>query len=94
VTDEGEPVPGPVAPLHRVALTPDDVGSRVVVRRRRRDAAPGEPPLGDVLGDLVAWTRGELVVRVRSGEHVTVEEHAVVAAKRVPPPPVRRGGRR
>lgn len=76
--------------LYRVAVTPADVGARVVVRRRLPAARPGEPPLGDVLGDLVSWADGTLVVRTRSGDLVEVAEVAVVAAKRVPPPPARR----
>lgn len=76
-------------PLYRVALSPADVGARVVVRRRRPDALPGEPPLGDVLGDLVAWEDATLVVRPRSGPLVVIAEADVVAAKRVPPPPTR-----
>jgi GNAT superfamily N-acetyltransferase len=47
----------------------------------------------DVLGDLVAWADGRLVVRIRSGDQVTVEEATVVAGKRVPPPPARRAPR-
>ena len=87
------PASRPGAPVSRVALDPGDAGARVVVRRRRPDAAPGEPPLGDVLGDLVSWADGVLVVRTRSGELVEVAEDAVVAAKRVPPPPARRSRR-
>ena len=85
-------VPGPEqgSPLYRVALTRADVGARVVVRRRLPDAAPGEPPLGDVLGDLESWSEGVLAVRTRTGEVVEVAEETVVAAKRVPPPPPRR----
>jgi hypothetical protein len=76
--------------LYRVVLTPADVGARVVVRRRLPAAPPGEPPLGDVLGDLVSWADGTLVVRTRSGDLVEVAEDTVVAAKRVPPPRARR----
>ena len=82
--------PGQGSPLYRVALTEADVGARVVVRRRLPDTAPGEPPLGDVLGDLLSWSEGVLAVRTRSGEVVAVAEETVVAAKRVPPPPPRR----
>ena len=85
------PSPDPAAaPLYRVALSPDDVGRRVVVRRRLPAAAPGEPPLGDVLGDLVSWDGGVLVVQTRDGRHVPIAEDTVVAAKPVPPPPARR----
>ncbi|GAC1325654.1 MAG: hypothetical protein NVSMB13_09200 [Mycobacteriales bacterium] len=65
------------------ALTAADVGARVVVRRvlGQRD---GRPVFGDVLGELVYWADGVLVVRTRAGE-VPVDDRAVVAAKRIPP---------
>jgi hypothetical protein len=63
-----------------------DVGSRVSVRRVLRDGREG---LGDVVGDLVSWAGGELVVRPRSGELVTIAEADLVAAKCVPAAPVR-----
>lgn len=84
------PVPGAAGVTYTVALTPDDVGARVVLRRRLPDPPPGTPPLGDVLGELVSWSDGKLVVRTRSGESVTVAEASLLAAKRVPPAPVRR----
>ena len=66
-----------------LALTPSDVGARVVVRRvlGQRD---GRPVFGDVLGELVSWADGVLLVRTRTGE-VQVEDCTVVAAKRIPP---------
>ena len=67
-----------------LSLTGDDVGARVVVRRRLADGG-----LGDLLGELVRWD-DEVVVRDRSGVDHTVRRADVVAAKRVPPPPVRR----
>ena len=70
-------------PVPARALTPSDVGARVVVRRvlGQRD---GRPLFGDVLGELVSWTDGVLLVRTRAGD-VQVEDRAVVAAKRIPP---------
>ena len=64
---------------------PGDSGVRVTLRRRL--AGDG---LGDVLGELVSW--GDGVVRVRSRDDVVheVAEADVVAAKRIPPAPVRR----
>ena len=70
---------------YTVDVGPGDAGARVTVRRRL--AAGG---LGDVLGELLSWTDGELSVRRSSGEVVIVAEGDVVAAKRIPPPPVRR----
>ena len=67
-----------------MSLTVDDVGARVVVRRRLADGV-----LGDLLGELVRWD-DEVVVRDRSGHLHTVQRADVVAAKRVPPPPERR----
>ena len=70
-----------------VATGPGDVGRRVVVRRRLPEGG-----YGDLLGELVRWD-DDVVVRDRHGvEHVT-RTADVVAAKRVPPPPERRGRR-
>ena len=73
----------------RYALSagPSDVGARVVVRRRLPD-----DQLGDLLGVLERWSGGVVAVRTRDGQLVEVPEADVVAAKRVPPPPARRGG--
>lgn len=69
-------------------LGPDDVGHRVVVRRVV-GGTPDRPMRSDVLGDLVSVTDRELTVVTRDGP-VTIPRQTVVAAKRVPPPPVRR----
>jgi N-acetylglutamate synthase len=69
-------------------LGSQDVGSRVVVRwviGRRGD----RPMMTDSLGELIAYTDSELTVATRRGP-VTVPLAAVVAAKRIPPPPARR----
>jgi len=66
-----------------LALTPADVGARVVVRRVLGDRG-GRPVFGDVLGELLSWQDGVLLVRARSGE-VAIDLRAVVAAKRIPP---------
>lgn len=74
------------------------VGTRVVVRRRRDDLAPGapvgtlhggEPPFTDVLGEVVAVDDDGLTVRTRHGD-VHVPARDVVRAKVVPPAPPRR----
>src|SRR5215207_4225414 len=65
-------------------IGPSDVGRRVVVRYH----LPSEGRATDVLGELVAWTRGRLRVRRSDGKVVEVPEADVVAAKPVPPRPV------
>jgi hypothetical protein len=74
----------PPGPRYEVRLTGDDVGARVVVRRRL--PAGGH---GDLLGELVRWD-DEVVVRDRSGALRSAARGDVVAAKRVPPAPARR----
>ena len=66
---------------------PDDVGSRVVVRRRLPEGGQG-----DVLGELVRWDEQAVVVLDRHGTAHRTQRADVVAAKRVPPAPLRRGG--
>lgn len=68
------------------SLTPDDVGRRVVVRHLLEHGALAT----DILGVLVSWGGGELVVRRSDGALVTVPAAAVVAAKVVPPRAVAR----
>lgn len=68
-------------------LTRADVGARVVVRRWVEDDERGMVP-SDVLGVLESWSDdGVLVVRTKRDELVEVDEAAILAAKRVPPPP-------
>jgi hypothetical protein len=64
-------------------VTPDDVGSRVSVRRWL-DADRTEA--GDVLGELLAYDDGRLTVAGRDGP-VTFPESTVLASRTVPPPP-------
>ena len=68
-------------------------GTRVVVRRRRddlpADAPLGEPPLTDVLGELLHVDDEGLTVRTRHG-NVHVPARDVLRAKVVPPAPPRR----
>ena len=65
---------------------PADVGARVVLRHRVPDGG-----LTDVLGHVERWADGVVAVRTRTGELVEVAEAALVAGKRVPPAPPRRG---
>ena len=69
---------------YATTATPADVGARVVLRRRLPEGG-----LGDVLGYLLRWSDGLLLVRTRGGD-VEVAEADLVAAKRVPEPPTRR----
>jgi len=69
-----------------VRLTTADVGSRVVLRRRLPTGG-----LGDLLGVLECWDDELVVVRDRHGDTHDVRPEDVVAGKRVPPAPARRG---
>ena len=68
-----------------VRLTVQDVGARVVVRRRLDGGG-----LGDLLGELERWDDMAVVVRDRHGTGHVVRRTDVVAGKRVPPAPDRR----
>jgi hypothetical protein len=70
--------------VHRV--TPEDVGSRVSVRRW---LDPQRTKAGDVLGQLLAYTSGVLRIDGRDGV-VEVHEDDVLASRTVPPPPAPR----
>jgi len=82
--------PPGVGPGVRYALTvvPQDVGQRVVVRRRLADGRSG-----DLLGELLQWDDTTVRVLDRDGREHRVDRSEVVAAKRVPPPPPRRPAR-
>ncbi|MDM7830804.1 hypothetical protein QRT05_05625 [Cellulomonas sp. MW9] len=58
-------------------------------RVRDDDPAPGEPPLTDVLGELLAVDASGVVVRTRQDD-VRVPAADIVLAKQVPPAPPRR----
>ncbi|GII64384.1 hypothetical protein Skr01_44690 [Sphaerisporangium krabiense] len=66
-----------------VAISPDDVGRRVTVRRRDPDG------FRDAVGVLESWREGVLRVRKRDGTLVEIAEASVVAAKVVPERPAR-----
>ena len=70
-----------------MALRPEHVGLRVVVRRTvAGERGPsGGPAMTDVLGVLDAFTDASLLVRRDDGELVTVARADVVAGKPVPP---------
>ena len=69
---------------YETSLTTDDVGARVVVRRRLREGG-----YGDLLGELVQW-QDEVVVRDRHAVEHRMLRSDVIAAKRVPAAPARR----
>jgi hypothetical protein len=56
-----------------------------MLRRRLADGG-----LGDLLGELVSWDDGLVRVVDRHGTEHAVAEDDVVAAKRIPPPPMTR----
>ena len=64
------------------ALGPADVGSRVSLRRRLPEGL-----YGDVVGELLSWEAGQIVVRRRDGSEVALDEGHVVAGRVVPDPP-------
>lgn len=70
---------------YTVDVGPADVGARVVLRRALPDGRAT-----DVLGVVERWDDGTVAVRRRDGVLVEVPEDALLAAKRIPPPPVRR----
>ena len=53
----------------------------------------GRPVFADTVGRLTSWDDGVLTVVGRDDQPVRIDEKALVAAKAVPPPPVRRGDR-
>jgi hypothetical protein len=69
-------------------VTPAHVGTRIVVRYRRRD--DGGPTLTDVVGLLESFDVSTLTVRDRRGESVTIALADVFLAKPVPDAPPRR----
>lgn len=72
-----------------MALDPDDIGHRVVVRRVVGERG-GRPLLTDALGILTSLTETELTIDTEAGP-LTVARERVFAAKRIPPrPPPRR----
>lgn len=70
--------------VHRV--TPQDVGSRISMRRWVDEE---QQEVRDIVGPLVSYDDGQLVVDGRRGRE-TVSEHLVVSSRVVPEPPVRR----
>ena len=80
------PVPAScAAPAHALRLGPQDVGARVVLRRRLPEGR-----LSDLLGVLQRWDDEAAVVRSRTGDETVVARADVVAGKRIPPAPPRR----
>lgn len=70
-------------------LGPDQLGKRVVVRRKY-DVVDGRQRYTDVTGELCEFSPASLAVRRDNGEVVTVALDEVVAAKPIPPKIYRR----
>lgn len=70
-------------------LGPNDIGQRVVVRWRE-PAGGTDGQLTDVLGILEEASDAGYTVRRATGDAVVIAKARVLAAKVVPPPPVRR----
>jgi ribosomal protein S18 acetylase RimI-like enzyme len=70
-------------------LQPGDVGHRVVVRRFVGIGPQNRPTFSDLLGELLAIDARRLVIRTHDGAEHAVPAADVVAAKRVPPRPVK-----
>jgi N-acetylglutamate synthase len=73
---------------YEVLISPADIGKRVTLRRRNE--APGEPPVADVIGYLRSWEGDTLRIERRDGEIVEVARPDVLAARLVGPPPLPR----
>lgn len=73
-----------------VQITRADLGRRVSVRRIT-GISDERPVFADVIGVLTSWDEGVLTVLDRHDEAVRIPEKYLVAAKAVPPAPVRRG---
>ncbi len=76
----------------RITITPADVGKRVTIRSRIPHE-PGAPGHTDTIGFLRSWHDGRLKVERRDGSAVVLSESALVGARVVGPPPVRRSRR-
>lgn len=72
---------------YRKDVSPHHVGQRVTIRYQ--DQGPPQPGPTDVVGLLEAWADGELRVRRRNGEVVTVAEESILASRVIPPRPDR-----
>ena len=70
---------------YTIDVGPGDAGMRVSLRRRLPDGR-----FADVLGVLESWQDDLVAVRRQDGRLVELTAVDVVAAKRIPPPPVRR----
>lgn len=72
---------------YRQHVTPDDVGSRVSIRRWVDDPERGPVP-SDVVGRLVAWSAAQVLqVRKRDGSLVTLDAGDILASRLVPEHP-------
>ena len=70
---------------YAIEVGPGDAGVRVSLRRSLPEGG-----YADVLGMLLSWADGLVRIERRDGSIVEVDAAAVVAAKRIGPPPARR----
>ncbi len=79
-------------PSRTPRIGPDDVGHRVVLRRRLpgETGPTGGPAYTDVLGILESWDAATVRVRRSDGRLIEIETADVARAKRIPPPPAPR----
>lgn len=76
-------------PRYVQRLRPEDVGSRVSVRRWVDDSERGRRP-SDVVGRLYAWSDGDvLTIITRHGEQVAVDVADILASRVIPEHPTR-----
>jgi GNAT superfamily N-acetyltransferase len=71
-----------------VAISPQDVGARVSVRRGLPDGR-----MTDAVGMLLRWSSGTLAVARKDGTVTVIPEKSLLAGKRIPPAPLRATGR-
>lgn len=86
-----EPAPDPGISVSS-SLGPHVVGERVVVRRvlHGQTGPTGGPAFTDVLGVVMSWADGVVVVMREDGSTVSIQTADIVSGKPVPPrPPVR-----
>jgi ribosomal protein S18 acetylase RimI-like enzyme len=67
--------------VYAVRIDPADVGRRVTLRR----TLPDDEGTGDVVGALLSWSDGVLVLQRRNGDRVEVPEASVLSARVVAP---------
>ena len=75
----------PTGVRYVVEVGPGDSGVRISLRRKLPEGG-----YADVFGVLLSWADDLVRVERRDGSVAQIPARDVVAAKRIPPPPVRR----